>query len=238
MRVQAPGQAFLALWNGVREDARAEYETWHAIEHVPERTAFAGFIETWRYRAIGPDPGYFTCYWLESLDALATPLYRDVLARPSAWSMRMRGLLNGMVRMPCEARGAAGVTLGACALVLRVAIAPTAHATMTDALRERIEHDGVVSAHWGGATPDAGHPFAAAVRDSNAVAMLHGVDRAGLAQAQGRLLAVLRSHAVEVRAAGLFELIQIVRHGDVATADGNRRPPRDDLLLRHHETTA
>ena len=38
------GAAFLALWNGIdRPEARAEYEAWHAFEHVPERVGLPGF---------------------------------------------------------------------------------------------------------------------------------------------------------------------------------------------------
>ncbi|MFN0159664.1 MAG: hypothetical protein ACKVQQ_00430 [Burkholderiales bacterium] len=233
MSGRAPGAAFLALWNGVSESARHEYETWHAIEHVPERTAFPGFIETWRYRAAARGAGYFSCYWLAHTDTLGTPQYRDVLSNPSAWSARMRSLLTDMVRMPCSGVGAAGESLGAHTLVLRLRRSNSAQDTLDRILSLCLERDGIVAAHWGTAALAEDHPLASAVADSNAVAMLHGTDPAGLARVQELLSATFLTQDIAVNDAGRFDLIQVVRHADVATPDGARRRPRDDLMRRY-----
>lgn len=102
--------AFLALWNGIdRPEARQEYEAWHGLEHVPERVGLPGFVEGWRYANART---YFTLYHLQSLQALQTPEYADVIAHPTPWSARMRPRLSEFVRRPCECISVQGMGHG------------------------------------------------------------------------------------------------------------------------------
>ena len=108
-----PPGAFLALWNSISSPAlQPEYETWHTMEHVPERVGLPGFIEARRYRSWEPTangtPLYFTCYWLDSLDALDSAPYRDVFTYPTPWSARMRTGLTDFFRLPCRLGGVVG----------------------------------------------------------------------------------------------------------------------------------
>lgn len=95
--------AFLGLWNSVLEGHNWEYENWHALEHVPERTALPGFIEGRRYvNVLGAKPLYFTLYLLKDLSALETDLYQLVQDSPTDWSSKMRLVIRDFVRVPCN----------------------------------------------------------------------------------------------------------------------------------------
>ena len=109
--------AFLALWNDIdRPEARAEYEAWHALEHVPERVGLPGFVYGHRY--VGAC-GYFTLYGLESLAALDSAEYADVIANPTPWSARMRPRLSAFMRRPCLLQVQAGASSGAALTTLK-----------------------------------------------------------------------------------------------------------------------
>jgi hypothetical protein len=100
---QAVPMAFLGLWNSVLDGQDWEYENWHALEHVPERTVLPGFIEGRRYfSALGSKSQYFTLYLLKDLSALETDMYQDVQESPTDWSAKMRLVIRDFVRIPCN----------------------------------------------------------------------------------------------------------------------------------------
>lgn len=97
------GQGLLALWNGIDESRRHEYETWHAREHVPERLTVPGMIGARRYlRTGGPLPEYLTLYAMQDLTVLDSAPYRRLLDHPTAWSRRMRPAFRGVIRLGCR----------------------------------------------------------------------------------------------------------------------------------------
>jgi hypothetical protein len=92
-------RAVLSLWNDVAADRVGEYESWHTLEHVPERVWVPGFVAGTRYVAADPGtPRYFTLYELEGLDCLQGAAYRDLVANPTPWSASMRPSLAGFLR--------------------------------------------------------------------------------------------------------------------------------------------
>jgi hypothetical protein len=93
--------AALALWNDVERERDLEYERWHAIEHVPERVWVPGFLAATRYlNLFDAGPRYFTLYELDTLDALGTPEYRDLVVSPTPWSASMRTAMSHFIRKP------------------------------------------------------------------------------------------------------------------------------------------
>lgn len=117
-----PERGFLALWNDLAPGREAEYEEWHAREHLPERVAAPGFLAGRRYRdAAHPTHRWFTLYEVESLAALDTPEYRDLLANPTPWSASMRPDFRAFLRAPCREVARAGHGFGAALAVLRLA---------------------------------------------------------------------------------------------------------------------
>lgn len=96
--------ALLALWNDVDPALDAEYEEWHAREHVPERLTVPGMTWGLRWRRLGdesPWPRYLTLYGLRDAQVLDSPEYRRLLAEPTPWSRAMRPALRNVTRWVC-----------------------------------------------------------------------------------------------------------------------------------------
>ncbi len=56
------GRGVLAIWNGIAEEAEADFLAWHVREHIPERVAVPGFLRARRYVALRGEPRYFNFY--------------------------------------------------------------------------------------------------------------------------------------------------------------------------------
>lgn len=95
--------ALLALWNGVAPEHEAEYNRWHAEEHVPERLTVPGMQWARRYAALWPQrgPRYLTLYGLRDASVLAEDAYQRLLRQPTPWSARMRPFLCDVSRWVC-----------------------------------------------------------------------------------------------------------------------------------------
>ena len=146
------GRALLVLWNDVRRDREVEYDRWHTIEHVPERVAVPGFLGGRRYvDRTRERHRYFTLYELESLAALDTDEYRDLVANPTPWSASMRPDFANFVRVPASVVASDGDGIGAAIAVMCVAGPPVDVPT-----RALVDLDGVVAAHWAHGEPARG----------------------------------------------------------------------------------
>jgi len=99
-----PGNALLVLWNDVDPALAAEYEDWHANEHVPERLTVPGIVWARRYARMdeGTMPRYLTLYGLRDRDVLESDAYRRLLREPTPASRRMRPALRNICRWVCE----------------------------------------------------------------------------------------------------------------------------------------
>lgn len=97
-------QALLALWNDVDPAHEAEYNDWHANEHVPERLTVPGMLwaSRWRRASPGTGPRYLTLYGLRNAAVLEGAAYQCLLAEPTPDSARMRPLLRNLSRWVCE----------------------------------------------------------------------------------------------------------------------------------------
>ncbi|MET3513827.1 hypothetical protein ABIC63_001598 [Pseudacidovorax sp. 1753] len=106
--------AVLALWNDIDPALEAEYEDWHANEHVPERLTVPGILDARRYAAMAPAtrPRYLTLYALAAAEVLDGPAYRHLLANPTPTSARMRPHLRHVARWVCRVRHAVPVWAG------------------------------------------------------------------------------------------------------------------------------
>src|SRR4030095_38350 len=84
--------ALLALWNDVDPGFDAEYNDWHADEHVPERLTVPGILWGRRYGTGAGErmPRYLTLYGLQSADVLESAAYRQLLDQPTPLSRTMR----------------------------------------------------------------------------------------------------------------------------------------------------
>jgi hypothetical protein len=107
----AQATALLALWNDVVPELDAQYNDWHAVEHVPERLTVPGILWGRRYgrSAAGVSPRYLTLYGLADAAVLGSEPYRRLLREPTPMSRTMRPALVNVSRWVCrlhEQRGA------------------------------------------------------------------------------------------------------------------------------------
>jgi len=146
------GRALLVLWNDIRRDREVEYDRWHTVEHVPERVAVPGFLGGRRYVDRGRESHrYFTLYELASLAALDTDEYRDLVAHPTPWSTSMRPDFANFVRVPASVVASDGDGIGAAVAVMCVA-----GQRIDVPMRELVDLDGVVAAHYAHGEPARG----------------------------------------------------------------------------------
>lgn len=232
--------AFLALWNSVSDAALVpEYEAWHALEHVPERVGSPGFVMAHRYVAQPAQaacPAYFTLYELQSLDALDTPQYQDLLDHPTPWSARMRGVLADFCREPCQRLSVHGQSRGGCltTLQLNLPTPPSAHA-LDAVLRQLVAQGYALHASLGLLHGRSSHPLDSAAPQPSgmaAVVLLEHVRKALLQTALERLGQTLPAGVVWRVPAAHYQLQSRVSQKDLAHPLDARQPPRPDLRER------
>lgn len=244
--------AFLALWNSISSaQLQPEYETWHSFEHVPERVGLPGFIEARRYRSHADEssaqpPRYFTCYWLASIEALATVQYREVFSHPTHWSARMRTGLRDFFRLPCTLSGAYGQSTATQLATVHFRGDADLFAAQTSAqLEQLVDQAKVVCAQWGTVVASADFPIAnrtsaveAASAGTDFVVMLQGINRAALRAHTHELVQTLSSVATAVSAPAFFELQSQVRQDELASPLSARQSARPHLFqaFKNQET--
>ena len=96
--------ALLALWNDVDPLHDAEYNEWHAREHVPERLTVPGMLWALRYGRLGGAtmPHYLTLYGLRDAGVLDSAEYQRLLSGPTPASRAMRPALRNIARWVCK----------------------------------------------------------------------------------------------------------------------------------------
>lgn len=229
---------FLALWNGVKDPAvRAEYEAWHAFEHVPERVGLPGFQWARRYAALpgrSGQPAYFTLYGLETLAALLTSDYRDVVDRPTPWSARMRGFLGDFRREPCAAAGCHGNSGGARLATLQLQLRGDGPADLPAPLQALVDDAHALRARWGRVDRQSTHPMAGAggadhAADGQVVVLIEHLRDELLEAAVDRLLQALPAGSALRAPPAWYALQSAVRRSGLAHPLDARQPPRNDL---------
>ena len=242
--------AFLTLWNSIGNTAlQQEYETWHTFEHVPERVGLPGFIEARRYRSMAkPEnpPDYFTCYWLNTLQALNSQEYSELFACPTPWSARMRVELRNFFRLPCTLGGTYGQSMASQLATVHFQGEANAFAEQVSReLAQRVDTGDLVCAHWGSVAQTAAIPLAnrasapaVASTGSDFVVMLQGLDAGLLREQTDQLLHALLPVAVPASAPEFFELLSQVRQSELVTpvlspqGISQRQAPRTDLFQK------
>jgi hypothetical protein len=229
--------AFLALWNSISDPRLArEHDTWHSVEHVPERVGLPGFLEARRYRSVDAPLRYFTHYRLDALAALDTPEYRDVFEHPTPWSARMRTVLRDFHRQPCELRGTWGSSSARCiATVCLRADGDALAGPLDNALRQTVLEAGLLSAQWGSARPTSAFPIANQRTEITGAGQTHVLllqhpDLARLRQCTQSLLQAIAPLARVETAPEFHEWLTSVSRADLPDAAAGRPPPRTDLF--------
>lgn len=96
------GQAVLAIWNGIENDAESEFLNWHVHEHIPERVALPGFQRGRRYVAVDGHPKFFNFYEANHIGDFASKDYQSSLNSPSDWTSAVVRNFSDTSRTVCE----------------------------------------------------------------------------------------------------------------------------------------
>ena len=107
-------KALLALWNDVDPELDAQYNEWHAEEHVPERLTVPGILWGFRYgrSAAHGMPCYLTLYGLRDAEVLDSEPYQRLLREPTPMSRTMRPALRNVLRWVCTLHEQPALDLG------------------------------------------------------------------------------------------------------------------------------
>jgi hypothetical protein len=237
------GSAFLALWNDVEPDRRAEYDEWHTFEHVPERVGIAGFLAGRRYVAPArSDRRYFTLYDLGALEALQGSSYLDVVERPTDWSLSMRPLLRDVVRRTCATVATLGLGMGGSVAAIRFGTADPAAAadagSVRAALQPLLATSRITAVHLGHtiATPPPASMGGlgwdqAAEGAAQQVLIVEALEQGDLDTARPLITAMLREqlHAVGDIDLSTYDLAFAVERFGLPSPTSSRQPARPDL---------
>jgi len=129
------GKAAVAIWCEVAAEVRAEFDDWHAREHMPERLSIPGFLRGSRW--VG-EAGYFMLYEAKDEATITSGPYLERLNNPTPWSRKMMPHHRNMVRGLCRVEQSTGSALGQTLLTVRF----SGEAKLDLSLRK-----GIVAAH-------------------------------------------------------------------------------------------
>lgn len=94
------GKGAIIIWNGITDEARAQFYDWHNHEHMPERLGIPGFLRGSRYGATSPatQPYFLTIYELADKSIATSAPYLARLNAPSDWSRSTMLHFRHMIR--------------------------------------------------------------------------------------------------------------------------------------------
>jgi hypothetical protein len=129
----------------------ADFNRWYDREHIIERTAIPGFLESRRYVAVDGSPRYVNFYTTENIAVLDSAPYRAKLDNATAWTAHHSPRFRNYTRVVARVTGSQGQGRGGALAFAR--IRPPANGG--DALRKSIlarfepliAVDGIISAH-------------------------------------------------------------------------------------------
>ena len=145
------GQAVLAIWNGIQQDAETEFLNWHVHEHIPERVALPGFRRGRRYVALDGHPKFFNFYEADRPEDFTSDAYHAALNTPSPWTKAVVRHFTDTSRTVCRVLASWGCGEGALVEAVRLsggeATDAFLHRLADSVLPEIAARPGVVGAH-------------------------------------------------------------------------------------------
>src|SRR5262249_28880010 len=155
------GQGVIAIWNGIAEEARAEFYAWHNSEHMPERVGIPGFLRGRRYQAIDhtTHPEFFTLYELQSFEVATGQDYLNRLNAPTPWTRKVtaafRDTSRGLARVLATAGPGPGGVLATVRFMVPSAGGPAVDTALRDLIYKIARLPMITGAHLAAANVDA-----------------------------------------------------------------------------------
>jgi hypothetical protein len=115
------GKGAIIIWNGITDEARAQFYDWHNHEHMPERLGIPGFLRGSRYGATSPatQPYFLTIYELADKGIATSAPYLARLNAPSDWSRSTMLHFRHMIRALTEIERSEGAGPGGAMAAVR-----------------------------------------------------------------------------------------------------------------------
>lgn len=93
------GRAFLAIWHGLRDGIRSDFDDYHTREHMPERLGIPGFLRGRRFMKDEADGQVcFTLYEGAHSETFRSPAYLARLNDPTAETRRIQPHMTDFMR--------------------------------------------------------------------------------------------------------------------------------------------
>jgi hypothetical protein len=145
----------------------ADFNRWYDREHIIERTAIPGFLESRRYIAVDGAPKYVNFYTTENIAALDSAPYRARLDNPTPWSAHHSARFKNYTRVVARVTGSKGRGRGGALALVRLRPPAEGPDALRKSLLAQFDHviglDGVISAHLLEADAGLSNPKADAI---------------------------------------------------------------------------
>jgi hypothetical protein len=158
------GQGMLITIMDADPAEEADFNRWYDREHIIERTAIPGFLESRRYVAVDGSPKYVNFYTTETIAALDSAPYRAKLDNPTPWSAHHSGRFRNYTRVVARVTGSKGQGRGGALAFMRIRPPASGREALRDALLKQFDSvigtDRVISAHLIEADAELSNPKA------------------------------------------------------------------------------
>jgi hypothetical protein len=145
------GQGMLITIMDADPAEEADFNRWYDREHIIERTAIPGFLESRRYLAVDGAPKYVNFYTTENIAALDSAPYRARLDNPTPWSAHHSPRFKNYTRVVARVSGSKGQGRGAALAFARIRPAGDGREALRKSILAHFDAligiDGVISAH-------------------------------------------------------------------------------------------
>ena len=158
------GQGMLITIMDADPAEEADFNRWYDREHIIERTAIPGFLESRRYVAVDGAPKYVNFYTTENIAALDSAPYRARLENPTPWSAHHSPRFKNYTRVAARVAGSKGQGRGAALAFARIRPPADRREALRNSILAQFDAvigiDGVISAHLLEADPALSNPKA------------------------------------------------------------------------------
>ena len=109
------GNAVLVNWGGIVKSEEVDYNSWHSLEHMPERINITGFLRG--FRAIGikgtfDTNKYFMMYEAKSKEVFESKEYLNRLNNPTNWTKKILSSYIKPSRTICDVVASNSIGIG------------------------------------------------------------------------------------------------------------------------------
>ena len=145
------GQGMLITLMDADPAEEADFNRWYDREHIIERTAIPGFLESRRYVAVDGSPKYVNFYTTQNIAVLASAPYRAKLDNPTPWTAHHSPRFRNSTRVVARVAASKGQGRGGALALVRVRPPASEREALRNGILSHFDSviatDGVISAH-------------------------------------------------------------------------------------------